>query len=65
VKSRARCTCDIETGHRSTTATLIANVAHQTQSYLLWDGQAERFTNHEAANRRLRCEYRPPYRCPG
>ena len=27
VKSRAKCTCDIEIGHRSTSATLIANIA--------------------------------------
>ncbi len=64
VKSRQRCSCDIETGHCSTTATLLANVAHQTQSHLLWDAQAERITNHEAANQRLRCPYRAPYRFP-
>jgi predicted dehydrogenase len=28
VRSRAACNCDIETGHRSTSATLLANVAH-------------------------------------
>src|SRR5215218_6404187 len=37
VRSRAACSCDIETGHRSTSATLIANVAHRTKSYLAWD----------------------------
>ena len=65
VKSRARCTCDVEIGHRSTTATLLGKVALQTQSHLVWDAAAERFTNHEAANRALRYEYRPPYRFPG
>lgn len=64
VKSRARCNCDIETGHRSTTATLLANIAHQTRAVLDWDAQAERFTNHEAANRFLSHTYRPPYRLP-
>ncbi|MBI1788579.1 MAG: Gfo/Idh/MocA family oxidoreductase [Acidobacteria bacterium] len=62
VKSRARCTCDIEIGHRSTAATLIANIAHKTRSYLEWDGQAERFTNSEAANRLLHYKYRAPYK---
>jgi predicted dehydrogenase len=62
VKSRAKCNCDIETGHLSTTATLIANIAHKTRSYLEWDGKAERFTNNEAANRLLQYKYRAPYK---
>jgi len=62
VKSRARCTCDIETGHRSTAATLIGNIALKTKSYLEWDGGAERFTNHEAANKLLQYRYRAPYK---
>lgn len=53
IKSREPCHCDIETGHRSTTATLIANLAHQTKSLLAWDAQAERFVDHPAANRLL------------
>jgi predicted dehydrogenase len=62
VKSRASCNCDIEIGHRSTSATLIANIAHKTRSYLEWDGRAERFINNEAANRYLSYKYRAPYR---
>lgn len=64
VRSRQQCHCDIETGHRSTSATLLANIAHQTKSYLEWDGRAERFTNNEAANKLLSYEYRQPYRLP-
>jgi predicted dehydrogenase len=64
VKSRAGCTCDIETGHRSTSATLIANIAHKTRSYLEWDGERERFTNHEKANALLGYAYRAPYQAP-
>jgi predicted dehydrogenase len=64
VRSRRRCTCDIETGHRSTSAALIANVAHKTRTYLEWDGRAERFTNNREANRYLSYEYRAPYRLP-
>jgi predicted dehydrogenase len=64
VKSRALCNCDIEIGHRSTVATLIANIAHRQKKYLVWDGQAERFTNDEAANRFLAYEYRAPYKHP-
>jgi predicted dehydrogenase len=64
VRSRARCNGDIETGHRSTSATLIANVAHAMKAQLEWDRTAERFTNHEEANKRLRYRYRPPYKLP-
>jgi hypothetical protein len=62
VKSRARCHADALTGHLSTTATLIGNIALRTKSYLEWDGKAERFTNNEAANRWLQHKYRAPYK---
>jgi predicted dehydrogenase len=62
VKSRAKCNCDIEIGHRSTSATLIGNIAHRTKSYLEWDTKTERFTNHEAANKYLQYKYRAPYK---
>jgi predicted dehydrogenase len=64
VKSRAACNCDIETGHRSTSATLIANIAQKTRSYLEWDGAAEKFTNNADANRFLTYRYRAPYKLP-
>jgi predicted dehydrogenase len=64
VKSREKCHCDIEVGHRDTTAALIGNIAHKTKSYLEWDARAERFTNSEAANKLLRYEYRAPYKLP-
>ena len=64
VKSRALPTCDIEYGHRCTTAALIANIAHRTKTYLEWDAKAERFTNSDAANKLLRYEYRKPHTFP-
>lgn len=64
VKTRAACDCDIETGHRSTTATLIANIAHKTKSLLEWDRGKERFTNNERANAWLSYRYRAPYEAP-
>jgi predicted dehydrogenase len=64
IRSRGKCNCDIETGHRSTTATLIANIALKTHSYLEWDAQAERFTNNPAANKFLSYAYRAPYKLP-
>ena len=65
VKSRKECNCDIESGHRATTAAIIGNIAHKTKSLLEWDGKAERFTNSEAANKLLSYEYRKPYKLPG
>jgi len=62
IKSRAQCNCDILTGHLSTSATLIGNIAHKTRSYLEWDSKAEKFSNNAAANRLLHYAYRPPYK---
>lgn len=64
VRTRHACNCDIETGHRSTAATLIANIAHKTKSYLEWDAKAERFANNSAANKYLSYQYRAPYKLP-
>jgi predicted dehydrogenase len=62
VKSRAKCNCDVLTGHQSTAATLIANIALKTKSYLEWDSKAEKFTNNAAANKYLSYQYRAPYK---
>lgn len=64
VKSRKTPTCDVEYGHRCTTAALIANIAHRSKAYLEWDAKAERFTNNDAANKLLTVEYRKPYKLP-
>jgi predicted dehydrogenase len=63
VKSRNRKTnCDTLSGHQSTSAALIANIALKTKAYLEWDAKAERFTNNDAANKHLQYQYRPPYK---
>jgi predicted dehydrogenase len=64
VKSRVEPTCDIEYGHRCTSAALIANIAHRTKSYLEWDEKTERFTNSDSANKLLHSDYRKPYVLP-
>jgi predicted dehydrogenase len=64
VKSRRSPTCDVEFGHRCTTAALIANVAHRAKAYLEWDAKSERFTNNDPANQWLRITYRKPYLAP-
>ena len=58
VKSRARCNCDIEIGHRSTSATLLANIALKTRAVLDWDAKIERFAGHAEANKMLGYKYR-------
>jgi predicted dehydrogenase len=65
VKSRAKCNCDVETGHRSTSATLLANIALKTHAVLDWDARAERFPHHAEANKLLSYHYRAPYQFPG
>ncbi|HXA05066.1 MAG TPA: Gfo/Idh/MocA family oxidoreductase [Bryobacteraceae bacterium] len=62
IKTRAKCNADVLTGHISTTAALIGNIAHKTRSHLDWNAKAERFTNNESANDLLNYEYRAPYK---
>jgi predicted dehydrogenase len=62
VKSRKTPNCDIETGHRSTSATLLGNIAFKTRSYIEWDAASEKVTNHAAANDLLSYQYRAPWR---
>jgi predicted dehydrogenase len=62
VKSRGKCNADILTGHLSTSATLLGNIALKTDSTLKWNAHAERFANNPAANRLLHYQYRAPYR---
>jgi predicted dehydrogenase len=61
VKSRARCNCDLETGHRSTMFAHLANIALETKSRLEWDPKKERITNNDAANKLLSYSYRKPW----
>jgi len=56
--------CPVETGHRSTTAALIANIAMKKRAFLEWDTQMEKFTNNSEANSLLRYDYRAPYKFP-
>lgn len=64
VKSRSKPSCDVEYGHRCTSAALVALAAHKTRSFLDWDAVAERFTNSADANRLLSYVYRKPYVFP-
>ncbi len=61
VKSREKCNCDIETGHRSTTFAHLANIALATKSRIDWDAEKEHITNNDEANELLHYEYRKPW----
>ena len=61
VKSRSKCNCDLETGHRSTSFAHLANIALAMQSRLEWDAKKERITNNEKANQLLDYAYRAPW----
>ncbi len=64
LKTRNKPNCDVLTGHLSTSATLLANIALRTRSYLEWDAKTEKFTNNNAANQYLSYKYRAPYKLP-
>jgi predicted dehydrogenase len=62
VRSRQRCHCDLETGHRSTSFAHLANMALAAQTRLRWDAQQERVTNNDRANDLLAYKYRAPWK---
>lgn len=62
VKSRKTPNSPVSIGHRSTSSTLLANVAMDLKKYLAWDGVNSRITNDPDANRLLGYEYRPPWK---
>ncbi|MDY0164992.1 MAG: Gfo/Idh/MocA family oxidoreductase [Thermoguttaceae bacterium] len=61
LKSRERPRADVEIGHRSTSAALLANIALATESTIHWDPQREQITNLPEANQLLHYEYRKPW----
>jgi len=62
MRSRKQCNADIESGHRSTTFSLLGNIALATKSRIEWDWKHERITNNEEANKLLHYEYRKPWK---
>jgi predicted dehydrogenase len=60
IKSRERCSCDIEYGHKVTTVPLTGNIAARVGRTLEWDAEKELFKNDEEANKLLTREYREP-----
>jgi predicted dehydrogenase len=53
--------CPVEVGHRSNSICVIAHLAMKRGHKLLWDPQAERFTNDDTANTMLDYVHREPW----
>ena len=67
IKTRQRCTADIEYGQRSCTVCYLVNIvrdAGRVGEKLRWDPDAERFTNCDEANRMLSRPRRQGYDLP-
>lgn len=67
IKTRGRCTADIEYGQRSSTICYLVNIARdlgQVGVPLQWDPDAERFTNSDDANAFLSLPRREGYELP-
>ncbi len=67
IKTRERCTADIEYGQRSTTLCYLVNIARdvgRVGETLRWDPGAERFTNCDEANELLSRARRKGYELP-
>jgi predicted dehydrogenase len=58
VKSRQKPISDIEVGHRSTSACLLANVSYRSGQSITWDGKTERITSSKEPARYLSKAYR-------
>ena len=62
IKTREKPICDIEIGHRSTSATQIGNLSYHTGERVVWDREKERVTNVKKANKLLVKKYRRPWK---
>lgn len=62
VKSRKKPLCDLETGHRSNSFSLLANIAEDVGTRIEWDPKKEKITNLPFANKLLHYEYRKPWK---
>ena len=59
-----RPTCDIEIGHRATTAALLGMLSLKLGRSVEWDAHGQRIAGDDEANKLLRREYRSPWAYP-
>ena len=62
VKSRQTPVSDIEIGHRSTSASLLGNIALKVKQKIEWDGKKEQIVDNAEASKLLSREYRKPWK---
>jgi predicted dehydrogenase len=62
VKTRKLPICDIEIGHRSTTTSLLGNVALRSRRRIEWNAKLEKLEGDQAGARYLSREYRKPWK---
>jgi predicted dehydrogenase len=62
VKSRELPICDIEIGHRSSSAAILGNLAFRTGASLKWDARRERVEGNDKAGDMLDRTYRSPWK---
>jgi hypothetical protein len=61
VATRGKPVADVEQGHISTTACILANLSMKLGRSLTWDAQKQQVVGDEEANRLLRRPYRKPW----
>jgi len=61
MRTRERPVADVEEGHQSTAACILANLSMRLGRTLEWDAEAGRVVGDEEANRLLRRAYRDPW----
>ena len=64
IESRAKPVSDIEQGHITTAACIMANLSMQLGRSLTWDAAAHKIAKDDAANRLLKRPYRAPWKHP-
>ncbi|MGH9159137.1 MAG: Gfo/Idh/MocA family protein [Vicinamibacteraceae bacterium] len=64
IESRGRPVADIEEGYISTAACILANLSLDVGRTLTWDHATGQIVDDEEANRRLRRQYRGPWKHP-
>ena len=62
VKSRTLPICDIEIGHRSSSAAILGNLAYRSGASLRWDREQEEVRGNDAAARLVERSYRKPWK---
>ena len=54
--------CDVETGHRTSSACCVANIAYWLNRPLTWNPKEEKFKNDKEANSLLKAPLREPWK---